>query len=202
MPDVVVVGAGVVGAATAYGLTEAGAQVTVLDGGQVAGGTSGATLAVDITRVKTPRVLFDLSVASARAHVAAARGAMRLLERARALLVGLAPAAVQSARVGVRPVPPDGLPVVGLLPGLDNLYAVVSHSAVHFAPVLGRLAARELTGVPQERLDPFRPTRLRPGEQERDAVGESTRAMLTRIDTAGSGEPADAHAGDRTSRST
>ncbi|MBW3602553.1 MAG: FAD-dependent oxidoreductase [Actinobacteria bacterium] len=201
MPDVVVVGAGVVGAATAYGLTEAGAQVTVLDGGQVAGGTSGATLAVDITRVKTPRVLFDLSVASARAHVAAARGAMRLLERARALLVGPPPPR-SSPCVGVRPVPPDGLQVVGLLPGLDNLYAVVSHSAVHFAPVLGRLAARELTRRPPGAPGPVRPTRLRPGEQERDAVDESTRALLTRIDTAGSGEPADAHAGDRTSRST
>lgn len=74
MPDVVVVGAGVVGAATAYALTEAGARVTVLDGGQVAGGTSGATFAVDITRVKTPRALFDLSVASAREHTSLQRG--------------------------------------------------------------------------------------------------------------------------------
>ncbi|MDP8978861.1 MAG: NAD(P)-binding protein [Actinomycetota bacterium] len=43
-----------VGAATACALTEAGARVAVLDGGRVAGGTSAATFAVDVTRVKTP----------------------------------------------------------------------------------------------------------------------------------------------------
>jgi glycine/D-amino acid oxidase-like deaminating enzyme len=40
-PDVVVIGAGVVGAACAYYLTRAGARVTVVDRGSVAGGTSG-----------------------------------------------------------------------------------------------------------------------------------------------------------------
>lgn len=384
VPDVIVIGAGVVGAATAYALTEAGAQVTVLDGGQVAAGTSAVTFAVDITRVKTPRTLFGLSLASAREHaslqrrwtgsrwlheaaslewepterdrqrvrdrvmrlhswgypaqwtssrrvrdiepaltlptgdtaevayypdgawyeppvfaralleraqqrgasvhvsdpvtamatrhgritevttaagrrlsadvvvncagpqaadIAALAGAelplrqvpglvvtttpaptglrtilsaadlnvrphrgdrvvlhswmldgelgerpepsrrlalaQRLLQRAQALLPGLTPAVVQSALVGVRPVPPDGLPVAGFLPELDNFYMVVSHSAVHLAPVLGRLAASEITGVRQERLDPFRPTRFRPGDQDRDVLDDSTRTMLT-----------------------
>ncbi len=380
------VGAGVVGAATAYALTEAGAQVAVLDGGQVAAGTSAVTFAVDITRVKTPRALFDLSLASARQHVslqrrwpgrrwlhrsaslewegtewgrqrvrdrverlhswgypaqwvssqrvrdiepalilptretaevayypdgawyeptilaralldqaqrrsasvhvndpvtamAAANGriigvttatgrqlsadvvvncagpqaadiaalggaelplrrvpglvvtttpaptglgtilcavdvnvrphpgdrvvlhswtldgqlgdrpepsrrlalAQRLLHRARALLPGLTPASVQSALVGVRPVPLDGLPLVGFLPELDNLYVVVSHSAVHLAPVLGSLAASELAGVRQVCLDPFRPTRVSPGNQECDVLDDNTRTMFSRV---------------------
>ncbi|CAN5269857.1 FAD-binding oxidoreductase [soil metagenome] len=118
--------------------------------------------------------------------------AQRLLDRARALLPGLASAGVRSALVGVRPVPMDGLPVVGFLPDVANLYAVVSHSAVHLAPILGRLAARELTGNRQERLDPFRPTRFGPDDTGRDALDESTRTMLTRIDAAGAPEPADA----------
>jgi glycine/D-amino acid oxidase-like deaminating enzyme len=394
VPDVIVIGAGVLGAATAYALTEAGAQVTVLDGGQVAGGTSAVTFAVDITRVKTPRTLFDLSVASAREHaslqrrwirsrwlheaaslewelterdrqriqdrvgrlrnwgypaqwmsaqgvrdiepaltlptsdtaavayypdgawyeppvlaralleraqqrsasvhvndpvtamatrhgrvtavttaagrrlsadvvvncagpqaadVAALGGAelplqqvpglvatttpaptglrtilaaadlnvrphrgdrvvlhswmldrelgerpgpcrrlalaQRLLHRAQALLPALAPAAVQSALVGVRPVPLDGLPVAGFLPGLDNFYVVVSHSAVHLAPVLGRLAASEITGARQERLDPFRPTRFCPGDQERDVLDDSARTMLACINPLSAEEP-------------
>jgi glycine/D-amino acid oxidase-like deaminating enzyme len=386
VPDVIVIGAGVVGTATAHALAEAGARVEVLEAGQVAGGTSAATFAVDITPVKTPRLLFDLAVRSvlehealeptlssgpwrhraawlqwerpgpdrrrlrervqrlqawgypaewvsrdrapqldpalklpvgdaneiavyrdgawyeppvlaralledARAHgaavhvrdpvtatkatrgrivevttaagrrvsadvvvncagprsadVAALAGvslplcrvpglvvtttpascglrtivaaadlnlrphtgdrivlhswrvdaelaaeppwrnaaalAPRLLDRARVLLPGLGNAAVQSACVGVRPIPPDGLPVVGLLPGLENLYVVVAHSAAHLAPVLGRLAADELTGISRAQLEPFRPARLRLADDGRPAEDESTRTMLAQI---------------------
>lgn len=104
-----------------------------------------------------------------------------LLDRARTLLPGLARAAVQSALVGVRPIPLDGLPVVGFLPGVENLYTVVAHSAAHLAPILGRLAASELTGFPQERLACFRPTRFLPGNDEVDSLDESTRTMLAQI---------------------
>jgi glycine/D-amino acid oxidase-like deaminating enzyme len=107
--------------------------------------------------------------------------AERLLDRARTLLPGLARATVQSALVGVRPVPLDGLPVVGFMPGVENLYTVVSHSAAHLAPILGRLAASELTGFPQERLDSFRPTRFLPGNDGVESLDENTRTMLTRI---------------------
>jgi glycine/D-amino acid oxidase-like deaminating enzyme len=118
--------------------------------------------------------------------------AEHLLDQARLLLPGLARAAVQSALVGVRPVPLDGLPVVGFLPGVDNLYTVVSHSAVHLAPILGRLAASELAGFPQKRLDSFRPTRFPPGADGADPLDENTRAMLTRINAYCRQKPADA----------
>lgn len=383
--DVAVVGAGVVGAAVAYALVQAGAQVEVLEAGAISGGTSAATFAVDISRIKTPRTLFDLSVASARAHealerelgvswrhpaaslewdgspedhrhlqarverlqawgypvewvsaqrarelepaldvavadgdgvafyregawyeppafaaalldraraagarvhthdavvaMATARGrisrlttaagrrvtadlvvvcagpqaaelaalagaalpvrlvpglvvattpaatglrtivsaadlnlrpdrddrvvlhswivdaelgtswarsdvaglAGRLLTRARKVLPALVSAEVQTAKVGVRPVPVDGLPLVGFLPETENLYAVVAHSAVHLAPILGHLAARELTGGADGRLEPFRPVRLLAGVHGREALDESTRTMLARV---------------------
>ena len=118
--------------------------------------------------------------------------AQHLLHRAQVLLPGLAPAVVQSALVGVRPVPLDGLPVVGFLPDVDNLYVVVSHSAVHLAPVLGRLAASEISGVRQERLNPFRPTRFCPGDQERDILDDNTRTMLSRISPPNAQEPSHA----------
>jgi glycine/D-amino acid oxidase-like deaminating enzyme len=396
VPDVIVVGAGLVGAATAHALTEAGAQVAVLEGAEVAAGTSAATFAVDVTRVKTPRALFDLSLAGTREHaalqrrsgaswlhpaaslewgdtepdrlrirdrvrrlrawgyraewvsppcvrvvepalklptgaepaevacypdgawyepavlarallervqhqaatvqvndpltamatangriteVATASGrrlsadvvvncagpqaaevaalagaelplrrvpglvvtttpaptglrtilaaadlnlrpdrghrvvlhswtldgklgngteaerralAERLLDRARALLPQLAQAAVQSAVIGVRPVPPDGLPVVGLVPPVANLYSVVSHSAAHLAPILGRLAARELAGLPQPCLGPFRPTRFSSDGGGAAVLDENTRTMLARINATSGPEPADA----------
>jgi glycine/D-amino acid oxidase-like deaminating enzyme len=97
------------------------------------------------------------------------------------LLPGLRQTAVQSACVGVRPIPPDGQPVVGFVPGLSNLYVVVAHSAVHLAPVLGRLAGEELTGTSQPQLEPFRPARLRSGDDGRDAEDESTRTMLAQM---------------------
>lgn len=105
-----------------------------------------------------------------------------LLDRARKLLPGLAHATVQSVVVGVRPVPPDGLPLVGCPEGVANFYTVVSHSAVHLAPILGRMAASELTGRPQECLAPFRPTRFPPRAGTAVALDENTRTMLARIE--------------------
>lgn len=395
VPDVIVIGAGVVGASTAHALAEAGASVVVLDAGGVGSGTSAATFAVDITRVKTPRALFDLGLASAGEHaalqavcggrgwlhragtlewestepdrqrlrdrvervpgwgcparwlarseipvlepalaagldekaeiafypgggwyepdvfvrallnraqrlgtalhshdsvtgmrivsgritqlrttsgarfsadtvvncagpqandVAALGGAVMplrrvpglvvtttpvanglrtilatpdlnlrphvagrvmlhswlldrqlpgtdagqrhalagdLMERARKLLPGMARAGVHCVRVGIRPVPPDGLPIVGHLDGVANLYTVVSHSAVHLAPILGRLAAHELIGSPQERLQPFRPARFTPGAIPTGPTDENTRTMFARIGTEDGMEAAD-----------
>ena len=68
MPDVIVVGAGVMGAALARYRSRAGASVAVVDQNEVGGGTSSATFSVDITTRKTPREYFDLSLASVHEH--------------------------------------------------------------------------------------------------------------------------------------
>lgn len=118
--------------------------------------------------------------------------AERLLDRARRLVPGLCSSAVESARVGVRPVPLDGQPIVGWLPELENLYGVVSHSAVHLAPILGRLAAAELTGTVEPRLTPFRPGRFAADAAVTEPLDESSRVMLAQI-AAASQEPDGAH---------
>lgn len=112
--------------------------------------------------------------------------ARRLLEKARSVLSGLGNTTVQAAAVGVRPIPTDGLPIVGLLPGLENLYTVVAHSAVHLAPMLGRLAAQDLTADhhDDDALKLFRPARLWATDQEAELVDESTRTMLAEMSTA------------------
>jgi glycine/D-amino acid oxidase-like deaminating enzyme len=87
--------------------------------------------------------------------------ARELLARARELLPGVGDARPEAVRVGVRPIPADGLSAVGALPGLDGLYVVVTHSGVTLAPLLGRLVAQELArGEPAALLEPFRPARL------------------------------------------
>src|ERR671916_724330 len=83
MPDVVVIGAGVVGAAAAYFLTEAGARVEVLEANDVASGVTAASFAVDVTRTKTPRMLYDLALAAGDEHAAleSALGSRRWVHR-------------------------------------------------------------------------------------------------------------------------
>jgi len=66
--QVVVIGAGVYGAAVAASLTRRGAQVTVVDAGAPAGGTSGATFSWTNSCGKQPRPYHDLSVASMEVH--------------------------------------------------------------------------------------------------------------------------------------
>lgn len=66
--NVVVVGAGVIGAAVAADLARGGCTVTVLESGQPAAGTSGATFAWTNAGGKQPRSYFDLNVEGMRAH--------------------------------------------------------------------------------------------------------------------------------------
>ncbi|MFC7110671.1 NAD(P)/FAD-dependent oxidoreductase [Nonomuraea rubra] len=65
---VVVIGAGVVGAAVAAGLTRRGAQVTVLEARTPGAGTSSTSVAWVNANNKTPRAYFDLNQAAVWAH--------------------------------------------------------------------------------------------------------------------------------------
>ena len=48
------------------------------------------------------------------------------------------------ARVGWRPMPADGMPIVGFTPDAPGLYLAVMHAGVVMAPVVGRLATGEI----------------------------------------------------------
>ena len=63
--------------------------------------------------------------------------------------------------VGLRPMPEDGLPVIGFSPRNNNIYLTLMHSGVTLAPLVGALAALEMvTGIPNGDLDPYRPDRF------------------------------------------
>ncbi|MBV8987320.1 MAG: FAD-dependent oxidoreductase, partial [Solirubrobacterales bacterium] len=65
--DIIVVGAGVIGAAVAYRLAQAGARVTVLEAAERIGqGTSGRSFAWTNSNEKGPRLYHDLNVAGMR----------------------------------------------------------------------------------------------------------------------------------------
>ncbi|MFD9333693.1 NAD(P)/FAD-dependent oxidoreductase [Streptomyces sp. NPDC060028] len=87
--------------------------------------------------------------------------ALRVLERLDEVLPGAgAGVGVESAYVGVRPMPADGMSVLGWVPGVGSLYVVVTHSGLTLAPVLGEIVAREVLGEPSPLAAAFRPERF------------------------------------------
>ncbi len=84
-----------------------------------------------------------------------------LLERAREVLTALEDVEVVDEKVGVRPIPEDGLPCVGAVAGVTGYYEAVTHSGVTLGPLIGRLLAREVVeGEVHPLLAPFRPDRF------------------------------------------
>lgn len=88
-------------------------------------------------------------------------GCVELLRRAVQVMPTIDGVPLEAARVGVRPIPADGLSAVGPIPGVDGAYAVVTHSGATLCLALGRMVAAEIAGgaeVPE--LQPFRPARF------------------------------------------
>ena len=65
------------------------------------------------------------------------------------------------ARVGWRPMPADGMPIVGFTRDAPGIYLAVMHAGVVMAPVVGRLATGEIVaGNEAEALAPWRLSRF------------------------------------------
>ncbi|MGY1608497.1 NAD(P)/FAD-dependent oxidoreductase [Geodermatophilus sp. SYSU D00700] len=66
-----------------------------------------------------------------------------------------------SVRLGARPMPADGLPIIGPLPGIDGSYVAVMHSGITLAAAAGRLIASEIIdGVEAVEFMELRPARF------------------------------------------
>ena len=85
---------------------------------------------------------------------------LRLIEQVAAALAGVA---VEAVRLGVRPMPMDGFPIVGFDPSVGNLYHVVTHSGITLAARLALLVTEELSGGGAEPLEAYRPSRFAVG---------------------------------------
>jgi glycine/D-amino acid oxidase-like deaminating enzyme len=85
----------------------------------------------------------------------------KVLEAARGLYQGIGAATVESVRVGERPIPGDGLPVLGRAPELPSFHFAVSHSGATLSVHAGDLVAAEALGEDQsDALAAFRFERL------------------------------------------
>ncbi|MGB6229371.1 MAG: FAD-binding oxidoreductase [Litorimonas sp.] len=68
---------------------------------------------------------------------------------------------VAGIHMGPKPIPADGLPVFGSLPGVENCYVAFSHSGATLGLISGELIAQEIAlGISEKLLKPFRPDRL------------------------------------------
>lgn len=87
-----------------------------------------------------------------------------VLELARAHVASMGSASVESVRIGVRPLPADGFPILGWVDGVDGLYVAVTHSGFTLAPLVADLVQSEVFSEIDERaLRAFRPSRFATG---------------------------------------
>lgn len=85
----------------------------------------------------------------------------RILERIGTVMPGARGVPLERLTLGFRPMPTDGFPIVGPVPGAHDIYMAVTHSGVTLAAILGRHVSREiLDGVTVGALAPYRPTRF------------------------------------------
>ncbi|MCP1422352.1 glycine/D-amino acid oxidase-like deaminating enzyme [Paenibacillus xylanexedens] len=68
---------------------------------------------------------------------------------------------LESIKVGWRPMPEDGYPIVGFHDHMNGLYLTLMHSAITLAPLIANLAASEIIdGKSRNELDPCRLSRF------------------------------------------
>jgi D-amino-acid dehydrogenase len=98
-------------------------------------------------------------------HRVTAAGQLEVLEQALAVAPGLRDATLLETRVGFRPATPDGLPVLGRLPGHPEIVLATGFgpTGLTLAPLAGALVAEVVLGEePRIDLAPYRPDRFGP----------------------------------------
>jgi len=84
----------------------------------------------------------------------------RILAGIRNKLPGAKNARFDHLTLGYRPMPEDGMPIVGFSPGHSSVYIAVMHSGVTLAPIMGRYIAHEIIEDDLvDELAPYRPER-------------------------------------------
>jgi glycine/D-amino acid oxidase-like deaminating enzyme len=84
-----------------------------------------------------------------------------LLEEGSRVLAGNPTLELASYGVGPKPIPGDGEPVVGEVPGIRGYHVVFTHSGATLALIVSELLAQEIvTSTPSPLLSSFRPDRF------------------------------------------
>ena len=156
-PDIVVVGAGCVGANVAFRLAQGGARVTVLEASAPGSGTSAASFAWTNSFGKTPRDYHDLNVAGMEQHAALSKeldgtwlhqegglawaeapAERTRLERAVERLVGWSYDVERISPQQARELEPD----LHIAPEVDGVIWTPGEGYVEVVPLIGALLAQ------------------------------------------------------------
>ncbi|SDG68304.1 FAD-binding oxidoreductase [Janthinobacterium sp. YR213] len=87
--------------------------------------------------------------------------AQRTASAIRSELAGADSIAQEFACVGLRPMPVDGVPIIGYLSQVEGAYVCAMHPGVVLAAIVGQLASGEIvTGQPAPALEACRPARF------------------------------------------
>lgn len=89
----------------------------------------------------------------------------RALDNLTPVLPGLKGMRPEGTRLGVRPMPKDGHPIVGFEPEVTGLYELVMHSGITLSAAMGLLVTEDLMGAEPPELAPYRPERFTSGEK-------------------------------------
>jgi glycine oxidase len=82
-------------------------------------------------------------------------------EELRSFALRIAPclsrATIETTWAGLRPATPDGLPYLGLVPGVSNLFVAAGHfrSGIQMSPATGKLLTEAMMSKPNRVLDAF-----------------------------------------------
>jgi glycine/D-amino acid oxidase-like deaminating enzyme len=116
---------------------------------------------IEIRESSDGRLVVAADYTGAITQEALHRRAEDTLRRLKATFPGAEDVRLLDVSVGIRPVPADGLPIIGPLSHDAGVYVAVMHSAITLAPVVGRLVAVELIhGLQAEGPRGLRPDRF------------------------------------------
>jgi glycine/D-amino acid oxidase-like deaminating enzyme len=97
-------------------------------------------------------------------------GTREILDWAVRLIPRLASVKLLRSWAGIRPVPPDGYPIIGKVDGVEGLLLAVMHRGVTLAPVVGSiLADLAAHGRTAHDIDPYRLSRFSNSAQHSEA---------------------------------
>ena len=117
-----------------------------------------ATPEVEVRAGRAGELLAALGYAGEATAAELARSAERARVRINDMFHAGEDVRLLSARVGMRPMPADGHPVIGPFPTVRGAYVAVMHSGVTLAAIAGRLVAEEVAhGVETPELRHCRP---------------------------------------------
>jgi glycine/D-amino acid oxidase-like deaminating enzyme len=85
------------------------------------------------------------------------------VENASAILPGLRGIRADGIRMGIRPMPRDGHPIVGFEESVPNFFELVMHSGVTLSATMGMLVTETFLGTPPTELEPYQPSRFEQG---------------------------------------